>query len=414
MGRYVLILAIGIATSGGLFAQTFPGPRNEEASPQVWLQADYLLWWIKDAPGQNPLVTTGPFDPNTFVPGVTPPPGALTTPGTSVLIGGNSTPLGTFSGLRLQGGIALGGDSCDEQGALGIEGGAFLLERRTRAFSATSNAAGEPFLGRPTIGAVSGLENSLAISFPNDVGNLNGGQSGSAVVINSARLWGGDIGLSMVLLRNQGWKAVGIAGFRYLDLDETLNISESITPFGQPGLFNGNPTPLGSVITGYDNFRTRNQFYGGQLGARVSYQTEMFDLGLTAKVALGNNSQRIGITGATTVQGAGVVLTGPGNIRAQPSNIGVYQRNEFAVLPEVGLNLGVRVMENVRVNVGYSFLYLSRVVRPDGTIDRVVDQTQVSTSQLFVPGAVGTRPLAVFNQTDFWAHGVNFGVSVSY
>lgn len=397
-----LLVSLNVASAQSCNRSEFGG-----AGSQSWLTIDYMLWWLSDAPGNNPLVTTGPFDPNTFVPGVTPPPGALTTPGTQVLAGNQSTYFGTFSGLQLQGGLALGD-------GVALEGGAFLLERRTAGYDAASNAAGEPFLGRPTIGAASGLENSVAISFANDAANQNGGQRGSVRIINSARLWGADVGASAALVDNEFLTVAGIVGFRYLDLDETLNISEIIQPFGQPGLVNGNLVPLGSIITGYDNFHTRNQFYGGTIGTRLMWHMPNFDLGLTTKVSLGSNQQRVGITGATSVGGAGLQFTTPGSVRAVPSNIGVYHRSEFAVVPEVGLNLGFRLSENIRLQVGYSFLYLSRAIRPDGTIDRVIDQTQVPTSQFFVPGAVGNRPLPQFEQSHLWAHGVNFGLSLRF
>ena len=35
-------------------------------SASAWLHADYLLWSIKSAPNPVPLVTTGPFNPDTY------------------------------------------------------------------------------------------------------------------------------------------------------------------------------------------------------------------------------------------------------------------------------------------------------------------------------------------------------------
>ena len=54
---------------------------------------------------------------------LTPPPGALTTSGTAVLFGGQDVRPGSFSGLRLRGGLDLAGD-----GALSVEGAGFFRQ----------------------------------------------------------------------------------------------------------------------------------------------------------------------------------------------------------------------------------------------------------------------------------------------
>jgi hypothetical protein len=60
----------------------------------------------------------------------------------------------------------------------------------------------------------------------------------------------------------------------------------------------------------------------------------------------------------------------------------VFHRSEAVVVPEVGVNVGLRLTPWLQAEVGSSFLYWSRVLRLDGAIGRVVDQAQVSTSQL--------------------------------
>ena len=52
------------------------------------------------------LVTTGPFDPNTFRDGIDPPPAALGSPGTVVLFGNKSVDFHPFSGGRVSLGVA--------------------------------------------------------------------------------------------------------------------------------------------------------------------------------------------------------------------------------------------------------------------------------------------------------------------
>jgi hypothetical protein len=65
-------------------------------------------------------------------------------------------------------------------------------------------------------------------------------------------------------------------------------------------------------------------------------------------------------------------------------------------------------------HVGYNFLYWSRVVRPGNQIDRVINVSQLPTSQ--GPGTVTSpfRPVFAFPGTDFWALGVNIGLEIGF
>jgi hypothetical protein len=380
--------------------------------PRAWLSADYLLWWVRRSPLPAPLVTTGPFNPNTFVPGVTPTPGALTSPGTVVLFGGQDLSLGTFSGLRLQGGLDLTGD-----GALAVEGGGFWLERRAHFFTVSSNAEAVPFLSIPVIDATSGTETTVAVAFANDAANTFGGLQGSIAAATTTRLWGSDVNLSMAVVRREGFQVTGLVGFRYLSLDESLGLNEAFTPIGQPlnPGFLGGPVGLGQSVAVADRFVTHNQFYGGQFGARLDYAGELLSVGLTTKVALGGTSQRIDVGGSSALFAPGQApVVVPGGVLALPSNSGRHDHTAFSVVPEVGLNLGIRLAPWARATVGYTFLYWTDVARPGEQIDRTVDRATVPTVQQFVPGAVGIRPAPLRQQTDFWAQGINFGIELRY
>ncbi|MGG7379585.1 BBP7 family outer membrane beta-barrel protein, partial [Escherichia coli] len=58
-----------------------------------------------------------------------------------------------------------------------------------------------------------------------------------------------------------------------------------------------------------------------------------------------------------------------GGLLALPSNIGNFQRNRFGVVPQVGLKVGYNLTDNLRVYVGYDFLWWCNVVRPGDQID---------------------------------------------
>jgi len=371
-----------------------------------------MLWRVRKAQLPAPLVTIGPFNPDTFVPGVSPTPAALSSPGTAVLFGGQNLSLGTFSGLRLQGGIDL-----TEDRTLAVEGGGFVLEQRSRFFAAASNAAGVPFLAIPVIDSVTGRETSVATSFADDSANVFGGLQGSVFAETTTRLWGAEANLSSLVLRRDALRATALAGFRYLSLKESLSVGEDFTPIGQPldPGFLGGPIGLGQSVAALNRFTTQNQFYGGQVGARLEYLGDRFSAGLTAKVALGDTSQRIDVNGNSTLFSPGQApVTAAGGVLALPSNMGRRTYDSFSVVPEVGLNLGIQLTSYARATVGYTFLYWTDVVRPGNQIDRVVDRTTVPTLQQFIPGATGTRPAPLHAQSDFWAQGISFGLELSF
>ncbi len=218
-------------------------------------------------------------------------------------------------------------------------------------------------------------------------------------------------------MRRDSFRATALAGFRYLSLKESLSLDEEFTPIGQPldPGFLGGPIGLGQSATVLNQFETQNQFYGGQLGARLEYLGDLVFASLTAKVALGDTAQRIDVNGNSTLYTPGQApVTAAGGVLALPSNMGRRNYNSFSVVPEVGVNLGIQLTPNVRATVGYTFLYWSDVVRPGDQIDRVVDRTTVPTLEQFVPGATGTRPAPLHVQSDFWAQGVTFGLGLSF
>ena len=101
-------------------------------------------------------------------------------------------------------------------------------------------------------------------------------------------------------------------------------------------------------------------------------------------------------------------------LRELPSNIGRYNWDVFAVVLEFPINVGYQVTKQLRVFVGYTFLYASKVLRPGDQIDRVVNTTQIPP-----PLAAGTligpaRPAFHFKDTDFWAQGINFGLEFRF
>lgn len=366
---------------------------------RLWMSADYLLWWLKSQPAPGPLVTGGSA--------ADPIPGALGQPGTTVLFGNQNINQNPFSGMRLGAGYWFGPER-----RVGIEGSYFLLEKQTQFFTAGSGPAGSPVIARPVI-FTPGIEGSEVSSFPGEI-------AGATAVSASTRLTGWEINAAIRARRQGNFTYDVIAGFRSLDLNESLVIQDSLTPLLPDGFLtfqgvaNGVLPP--SRLADFDSFHTSNKFYGGQIGGRFDWRSGRFHANVLTKLALGTTQEIVTINGSTSVITPGAAsVTAPGGILAQPTNIGRYYRSEFGVVPEIGLNLGYQVTQHIEVLMGYSFLYWNSVVRPGNTIDRTVNASQIPSDQGFTPGAaVPARPAFGFNSSDFWAQGINFGLAFRY
>jgi hypothetical protein len=352
-----------------------------------WVSAEYLLWWIKDS-RLPPLVTTSP-------PGSG---GVLGQPGTTVLFGGSNLDHEARSGGRFIFGFWL-----DKGQTIGLESEYFFLSSRSNNFTAGGTGApGSPVLARPVFDVLAGRENAELVAFPGQL-------AGRVSVESTSRLWGASENLICNICCDCCYRVDALVGFRYLELDEGLNISENL--FILPSV----PGIGGSTILVSDQFATHNRFYGGQVGARAEYRWNRMYADLRGLVALGTTHQVVGINGTTVIAPPGArtsVLRG--GLLGQPTNSGHFSRDDFSVVPEAGINIGYQVTDHVRAFVGYTFLYWSDVVRPGDQIDRAVNLSQIpSTSG---PGTlVGpARPTVVFKDTDFWAQGINFGLEFRY
>jgi hypothetical protein len=324
--------------------------------------------------------------------------GVLGAPGTVVLFGGSRLDEDAHSGGRFTVGSWL--NDCR---TIGLEGGYFFLGSRATEFAAAGTGLpGSPVIARPIINALTGSETSELVAFP-------GLESGIVHVTSSSWLQGANANLVANVCCSCCWRVDLLAGFRYLDLQEGLGIVERLMV--NPDVANIG----GSTFIVADQFDTRNQFYGGQLGARAEYRRGNLYIDLAGSVALGTTHEELDINGNTVITPAGgtpIALTG--GLLALPTNIGHFSRDRFAVVPEIGINVGYQVTQFMRAFVGYSFLYWSAVTRPGDAIDRTINPTQLPSTQ--GPGTlVGPpRPTVILQDTEFWAQGINVGLEFRY
>ncbi|HEV3439787.1 MAG TPA: BBP7 family outer membrane beta-barrel protein [Gemmata sp.] len=437
---------------------------------RFWGTAEYLMWWPKSS--SAPSVVSGVSPSPTLVNATAPLPtgtgfqGLLTlgnTPGalnlnTASIAAGNSV-LGLQSGGRFTLGYWL-----DPDQHFGIEGGYFFLGVGHDS-SASSN--GSPALGIPFIDANTGLPTSYTIAqqstttlsrqFVNTTPGVfvhlfdtttTTAATGSAAVRSSGGFQAFDANGIFNVINDRSWHLDLLMGFRYAELDENLEMAstvtrtQNITTVFEPALglpINGQPVVDNSLVVNNrtDQFNTRNSFYGGQVGARSEFRFDQLSLFVGAQVGLGDMSEVVDVNGFsnnTTLSSitptkstllAGIPLTIPtgaavvtsktvtqsvGGLFAQPGNIGSYQRNVFAVVPQADFKVAYRITDRITGTIGYSFVYMSSVVRPGDQIDHVINPGLLASPP--VPGA--TRPSFAFQGTDFWAQGVTFGLSVRY
>ncbi len=355
--------------------------------PRLWFRAEALYWWTKASPIPVPIVTQG--NPGDAI------PGALGQPGTSVLIGDDNVNFGGRGGGRFTFGFSL----APEQ-TWGFDGSYFFLANTSVAQSVSSDGSlGSPLLAFPFYDPTLPGENASFISNP-------GVFSGNAVLSVTDFLQGLDLNLIHNLHNANGIRLDILGGFRWVNLQENLSFvtdSPNVAP-NPPDFFHT-----------FDRFNANNNFYGGQLGLRASYDNTRLFFNAAGKVALGSTVERVSVNGGTFTNDGGFA-SAPGAYLAQPTNIGTQNHSQFAVVPEVNLNFGVRLSPWASIVVGYSFLYVSSVARPGDQIDRVINPAQApAISGNFSGNFTGpARPVLNVQSTDFWAQGLNFGLEFRY
>lgn len=361
---------------------------------QVWFRGEYLRWKIKDGPMPVLRVTTG--NPADFE------PGALGQPGTRLLFDASSLHFDDQSGGRLSAGYWL-----DTQ-KLFFEFSGFLLEKSVNNFAVNSQGGRLPVIALPFIDEPSGE----ALAFQAAVA---GDFAGGVNIVNTSQLGGFETNLIGVCeTGNSRWMVV--LGFRYLDLQEHLDISFQQQAIGLKFVaFGGDRFPAPNAVAASDSFSTRNQFYSGQLGGRWEHHLGRFWVNAGGDLAVGQNHEVVERFGISRLIGPAAGLPPiPGGLFAVRSNIGRIISDNFALVPDLHARLGFNFTDNWSAVVGYDVLYWNRVVRPGNQVDNHINTTQVPTDANFVAGARPAFPTRLFNQSDFWAQGISVGLECRY
>ena len=105
-----------------------------------------------------------------------------------------------------------------------------------------------------------------------------------------------------------------------------------------------------------------------------------------------------------------------GGYFAQPTNIGSRTRTVFAVVPEVGINVGYQITPWASVFAGYTFVYTNNVVRATQQVNGSINPTgrPAFTGNPPSPLTGPAQPSFKFNSSDFWAQGITVGLACRF
>jgi hypothetical protein len=196
------------------------------------------------------------------------------------------------------------------------------------------------------------------------------------------------------------WRLDFLIGYRWAELKDQVNINENLVSLR---------TDLPGTFLVNDRFTSQNRFNGVELGVLAQSYRGRWSLEGFSKIAIGATNEFVTINGSTTTTQNGTTTTDVGGLLALSSNIGNYRRNEFAVLPQLGANVGYQLTPHVRAIFGYTFLYWSRVARAGDQIDTYVNSTLLPNSPTPPTGDL-RHPQFVWHSNDFWAQGINVGL----
>jgi len=356
---------------------------------QFWGSADYIYWKIQDSPNPTPLVATSP----TTVPNFDP---LLGQPGTVVLMGGKRVDTNWSSGGK----FGFGWNDCES--GFGAEAYYFFLSNSSkgqRVFS--SGLADSAYLGVPFFNTTTGLESSSNFAIPGEF-------AGQVDLDLTNRMLGAEFNVLYTVYSDCMFDVTVLAGFRYWNFHDRLTIF-----WNSPALLI--PAEIYQIN---DKFQVDNNFYSGQIGLSADFCWDYWTLKLTGKVALGAMCDSLRADGSFIFNDFGGVITPPitstGGFFALPSNIGPRSGTSFAVMPEVDLMITYQVTSCIDLHVGYSFLYVNKVLWAGDQLNRNINPTQSPLYEFeLTPTLVGTPlPTAALKTNSLWVQGLNVGVQL--
>ena len=364
-----------------------PAVRQEEPrGPWLQIRTEYLLWGLPrmDLPA---IVTTGNFLDTV--------PAAIGQPGTRFLVNGRIGDDNPHNGMRLY--VSIGEDSDPN---LSLYGSAFFLQRRYgRATFSGDGANGSEVLARPFFNETERVQDADPISVPNIL-------AGSVLVQTNRQMYGGEAALRWHYWEGGNARIAFIAGPRFLFVEELLLNFVRTRDLPGPGV-------PGNSYEFNEHYATDNGFYGGQFGVEWQFRLGPCSLSTAGKLAMGPIFQNLNTRASSRVtEGAtGQTFTSPDrSLYLFPSAIGNFSRTHFAVVPEVNAKVGLDFTEWIGMSVGYSYVYISDVIRPSEFVNRSVTLQNVGDLSIIPPA----RTPPSFRTTSFWGQGLEVSLLMRF
>ncbi|WP_197454557.1 BBP7 family outer membrane beta-barrel protein [Stieleria varia] len=359
--------------------------------PEYWVRASYLNWRLS---GMNlpALVTSSPAGTAREDAGVL----GLST--TSILLGQEDVGDQSRSGGRFEFGRWF-----DRAGQLGWSVAFMEIDEDTDSYQ--FNSSSSPILARPFFSLEPGFggPNSDLLGQPGEI-------TGNVSVDSSVSFEGAEVMFHRLVAHDSDQRLYASLGYQYFGLDDSLRIRDFKQIVG-----NGSGLAIGTTIDGADEFSADNQFHGVAIGVRTSRKRYRWTLDAGLQCALGDSHSQVAISGRTTssvpqVGGGTDTATTAGGLLALPSNSGVFDRHELAIVPQMDVGLTLQLFPRLNGFVGYQFLYWSKLARSAEQIDTGVDLSQLDPGQ----SSVGARPEFEFRYTDLIAHGLDVGLEYRF
>jgi hypothetical protein len=299
----------------------------------------------------------------------------------------------------------------DDAQQFSLSVGGFMLTQPTyTAYSNASTPGGSPVLARPVVDAVANANSSYLVSEPNVI-------TGNIAIQSRSELFGIEANAGYSQAVHPNILGTLLFGYRGLHLGEGLVIQDQFAPLANSVLtYLGNTVNVPNSLSEQARFQTNNEFNGLNLGGKLRWTQQWFFAELIGKVALGYTDQHVKIDGATALYSptAGLIGLIPGEVLTSPTNIGQQRRQIFGAVPEFGLNLGIDLINHVRLKAGYSFLAWTNVARAADQVDPLVNPGRIPTDPTY--GTVGSSPHPVRPVQDhlLWVQAVNAGLEFHY
>jgi hypothetical protein len=440
--------------SGGCGLEGCPHGDCSNPCNRVWFGADYLLWRIGGQPVPGQLVYNQPLGtiviPQLIQSAGSPPTSTVINQTLPIFLATNTgTSVVNFKdlpGMRLSGGFWF-----DQEQCLGVDASFFWLWRKTEEFSnipvgSPTNTPNSLLVstGFTDIIAIpgSGTATGLTVPIPiNITANINGALQGSV----SSQLWGTDFNLTSRSCYFGCATIDCLAGFKFLDLNETLSATDALSINGlqstqgtitttPPGTTITTPPSTASTFSGVinDNIRTKDEFYGAQVGANydICLGGGVFVNGFI-KLGLGDMHEIIDQAGFTVASGTTTVFsppgqtvttvttafgptTIPGGSLVGPADNGLHRTfDRICFLPDGHINLGYQPCHWLRAYVGYDVMYISSLVRPGNTVAFTQTTGTVTIGGSSASTAI-SAPTFQIHDTDLWVQGINFGLELRW